>query len=203
MKLQQNHSRVPLQLRVDLIAKVWASLKPGMDFNIVYGQLLSRLEKVEEPSMEQAQALLQDPEMLMNEHEQKKASALNARAQLRAQIVNANIPRQTTDREKLVADTLAFVSRFPELRPSEVKKLTMLRQTNGNCDLRAVPFSEVASPESLADDLESAQELDNPRGGGGGGVHFSAASQAFFLLKNELLPSERTPAPSLSVAEIS
>ena len=201
MKLQQQHSRVPVQLRVALVAKVWASLKPGMEFNLVYGQLLSRLEKVEEPSMEQAQALLQNPEMLMNEHEQKKESALKAQAQLRAQIVNANIPRQAPDREKLVADTLAFVSRFPEIRPSEVKKLTLLRQTNGNCDLRTVSFSEVASPESLADDLERAQELDNPNGEGS--VHFSAASQVFFLLKNELLPSEKTPAPSPLLAEIS
>lgn len=201
MKLQQHRSRVPVQLRVDLIPKVWAGLKPGMDFDRVYGQLLSRLEKVEAPSMEQAQALLQNQEMLMDEPEQKKADALKARAQLRAQIVNANIPRRAPDREKLVADTLAFVSRFPGLKPSEVKKLTLLRQSNGNCNLRTVPFSEAASPESLADNLESAQELDNPRGEGS--AHFSVASQVFFLLNNGLLPSEMSPAPSPSLAEIS
>ena len=201
MKLQQRHSRVPLQLRVDLVAKVWASLKPGMEFNLVYGQLLSHLEKVEDPSMEQAQALLQKPEMLMTEHEQKKASALKAQAQLRAQIVNANIPKQAPDREKLVADTLAFVNRFAELRAVEVKNLTILRQSNDNRDLRTVPFSQVASPDSLADDLECARALDGPRRDGG--IHFSALSQTFFLLEDELLPSENIPAPSTSLAEIS
>ena len=201
MKLQQRHSRVPLQLRVDLVAKVWASLKPGMEFNLVYGQLLSRLENVEDPSMEQAQALLQKPEMLMTEHEQKKAAALKAQAQLRAQIVNANIPKQAPDREKLVADTLAFVNRFAELRAVEVKNLTILRQSNGNRDLRTVPFSQVASPDSLADDLECARALDGPRRDGG--IHFSAPSQTFFLLEDELLPSENIPAPSTSLAEIS
>jgi hypothetical protein len=186
---------------VDLVAKVWASLKPGMEFNLVYGQLLSHLEKVEDPSMEQAQALLQKPEMLMTEHEQKKAAALKAQAQLRAQIVNANIPKQAPDREKLVADTLAFVNRFAELRAVEVKNLTILRQSNGNRDLRTVPFSQVASPDSLADDLECARALDSPRRDGG--IHFSAPSQTFFLLEDELLPSENIPAPSTSLAEIS
>jgi hypothetical protein len=202
MKLQQPHSRVPPQLRVDLVAKVWASLKPGMEFNIVYGQLLSRLEKVEEPSMEQAQALLENPERLLAEQEQKKASAFKAQAQLKAQIVNANIPKQEPDREKLVADTLAFVNRFPTLTAAEVKKVTILRQTNGNRDLRTVPFSEVASPESLAEDLDCTQKLDDLNGKAG--VHFSISCQTFFLQENELLPSEKLPAPqSQSLVEIS
>ena len=94
MKLQQNHSRVPLQLRVGLVAKVWASLKPGMEFNLVYGQLLSRLEKVEDPSMEQAQALLRNPETLMAEHEQKKASAVKAQAQLRRKLSMPTSPNR-------------------------------------------------------------------------------------------------------------
>lgn len=201
MKLQQKHSRVPLQLRMDLVAKVWASLKPGMEFNPVYGQLLSRLEKLEHPSMEQAQALLRNPETLLAEHEQKRASAVKAQAQLKAQIVNANIPQQAPDREKLVADTLAFVNRFPELEPSEVKQVTVLRQSNGNRDLRTVPFSKIVSPESLADDLECAQKLADLNGEAG--VHFSAKCQTFFLQENELLPSEKSPAPPLALVEIS
>ena len=201
MKLQQRHSRVPLQLRVDLVAKVWSSLRPGMEFHLVYGELLSRLEQAENPSMAQAQALLQNPETLMNEHEQKKAATARARALLREQIVSANIPRQASDREKLVAGTLAFLNRFPELKPSEIKSVTVLRQANGNRDLRTVPFSEVASPESLADDLEHAQELDGR--GAGAGIRYSASCQTFFLLEHESLPSERTPMLSPSLAEIS
>ena len=201
MKLQQRHSRVPLQLRVDLVAKVWASLKPGMEFTLVYGELLSRLEQAENPSMAQAQALLRNPETLMTEHEQKKANAAKARALLREQIVSANIPKQASDREKVVAETLAFVSRFPALKPSEIKRVTLLRQANGNRDLRTVPFSEVASPESLADDLERAQELDGSPAEAA--VHYSASCQTFFLPDNELLPSERTPVSSPSLAEIS
>jgi hypothetical protein len=46
VKLQHNQSRVPLQLRQGLVAEVRASLKPGMEFNALYGQLLSRLEEV-------------------------------------------------------------------------------------------------------------------------------------------------------------
>ncbi len=200
MKLQQRHSRVPLQLRVDLVAKVWASLKPGMEFNLVYGELLSRLENAEDPSMAQAQALLRNPETLMTDHEQKKANAAKARALLREQIVSANIPRQAPDREQLVAETLAFVSRFPALKPSEIKRVTLLRQANGNRDLRTVPFSEVATPESLADDLERAQELDGSPAEAA--VHYSASCQTFFLPDNELLPSEKTPVSSPSLAEI-
>jgi hypothetical protein len=93
------------------------------------------------------------------------------------------------------------VNRFAELRAVEVKNLTILRQSNGNRDLRTVPFSQVASPDSLADDLECARALDGPRRDGG--IHFSAPSQTFFLLEDELLPSENIPAPSTSLAEIS
>ena len=142
-------------------------------------------------SLEQAKALLRNPETLLAEREQKKAAAVKAQAQLKAQIVNANIPKQTPDREKLVADTLAFVSRFPTLNAAEVKRVTILRQTNGNRDLRAVPFSAIASPESLAENLEGAQKLDD--GNGKAGVHFSASCQMFFLQENEASAQREIP----------
>jgi hypothetical protein len=201
MKLQQKQSRVPLQFRQGLVAEVRASLKPGMEFNVVYGQLLSRLEKVENPSLEQAKVLLRNPETLLAEHEQRKASALKSQAQLKAQIVNANIPKHVPDREKLVADTLAFVNRFPTLNALEVKRVTILRQANGNRDLRTVPFSEIASPESLAEDLDCTQKLDDSNGEAG--AHFSTSCQTFFLQENELLPSEKSPVPAPSLVEIS
>jgi hypothetical protein len=201
VKLQQKQSRVPLQLRQGLVAEVRASLKPGMEFNALYGQLLSRLEEVEAPSLEQAKALLRNPETLLAQREQKKAAAVKAQAQLKAQIVNANIPKHTPDREKLVADTLAFVNRFPTLNAAEVKRVTILRQTNGNRDLRAVPFSAIASPESLAESLEGAQKLDD--GHGKAGVHFSTSCHMFFLQETALLPSEKSPAAFPSLVEIS
>ena len=154
--------------------------------------MLSRLEEVEAPSLEQAKALLRNPETLLAQREQKKAAAVKVQAQLKAQIVNANIPKQAPDREKLVADTLAFVNRFPTLNAAEVKRVTILRQTNGNRDLRAVPFSAIASPESLAENLDCAQKLDD--GNGKAGVHFSTSCQMFFLQETELLPSEKSPA---------
>ena len=183
------------------MAEVRASLKPGMEFNVLYGQVLSRLESVVDPSLERARALLRNPEMLLAGHEQKKAAAVKAQAQLRAQIVNANIPKQAPGREKLVADTLAFVERFPTLNAAEVKRVAILRQTNGNRDLRAVPFSAIASPESLAENLEGAQKLDD--GNGKASVHFSASCQMFFLQETELLPSEKSPAAFPSLVEIS
>ena len=201
MRLQQKQSRIPLQLRQVLVAEVRASLKPGMEFNVLYGQVLSRLESVVDPSLERARALLRNPEMLLAGHEQKKAAAVKAQAQLRAQIVNANIPKQAPGREKLVADTLAFVERFPTLNAAEVKRVAILRQTNGNRDLRAVPFSAIASPEALADNLDCAQTLDD--GGGKAGLHFSASCQTFFLQENERLPSEKSPAAFPSLVEIS
>jgi hypothetical protein len=201
VRLQQKQSRLPLQLRQGLVAEVRASLKPGMEFNPLYGQLLSRLESVVDPSLERARALLRNPETLLAEHEQKQASAIRAQVQLKGQIVNANIPKQAPDREKLVADTLAFVNRFPTLNAAEVKRVTVLRQTNGNRDLRAVPFSAIASPESLAENLDCGQKLDD--GNGKAGVHFSTSCQTFFLQENELLPSEKSPAAFPSLVEIS
>jgi hypothetical protein len=60
VKLQQYQSRVPLQLRQGLVAEVRASLKPGMEFNVLYGQVLSRLESIVDPSLERARALLRN-----------------------------------------------------------------------------------------------------------------------------------------------
>lgn len=71
-----NQSRVPVQLRRDLVAEVKSSLKSGMDFNIVYGQLLSRLEKCEQPSMERAKLLLQNPEALICERRNESGGIL-------------------------------------------------------------------------------------------------------------------------------
>src|SRR6266568_1843100 len=115
MKLTMNQSRVPVQLRKDLVAEVKSHMERAMDFNKVYGQLLARLEKSDNPSAEQAKLLLRNPARLLVEHEEKRAASLKGQEKLKAQVVNANIPKKASSRDQLVADTLAFVHRFPML----------------------------------------------------------------------------------------
>lgn len=185
MKLKENQSRVPIQLRKDLVAEVKSSLKPGMDFNKVYGQLLSRLEKSEQPSMEQAKLLLQNPAILLADHAERKAASLKAQEGLKAQVVNANIPKKAANREQLVSDTLAFVAGFPMLTAVEVKAVTLLRQENGNRDPRVVHAHEIASPDELADNLAGSQPLEASVGKSG--ARFSASCQVFMLKEGESL----------------
>lgn len=180
-----NQSRVPVQLRRDLVAEVKSSLKSGMDFNIVYGQLLSRLEKCEQPSMERAKLLLQNPEALIAHHAQRQAASLKAQVNLKAQVVNSNIPKRTANREQLVAETLAFIAGFPMLSAIEVKAVTLLRQQNGNRDPRVIHAHEIASPDELADNLVEAQPLEASVGRSG--PRFSASCQLFMLKEGESL----------------
>lgn len=196
MKLRANQSRVPVQLRKQLVVETKCSLKPGMDFNIVYGQLLSRLEKSEQPSMEQARLLLQNPAALLADHAERKAASFKAQETLKAQVVNANIPKKVANREQLVADTLAFAARFPMLTVTEVKAVTLLRQENGNRDLRVVHTHEIVSPEDLADNLADAQPLE--ASAGISGARFSASCQIFMLKEGESLRHD----PHLSTAAV-
>lgn len=193
MKLTMNQSRVPVQLRKDLVAEVKSRLTPGMDFNTVYGQLLSRLEKSDNPSTEQAKLLLRNPARLLVEYEEKRAASLKGQETLKAQVVNANIPKKASNRDQLVADTLAFVHRFPMLTVMEVKMVTLLRLENGNRDPHVVHAHEIASPDELADHLTSSQPLEASNGKSG--ARFSASCQVFMLKEGESLehdPQHRT-----------
>ncbi len=198
MRLKANGSRVTVPLRKELVAEVKSSLKPGMDFNVVYGQVLSRLEKCEQPSMEQAKLLLQNPEALLAHHAQRQAASLKAQENLKAQVVNANIAKHAADRKRLVAETLAFVDRFPMLTASEVKAVTLLRQENANRNPRVIHTHEIASPDELADNLAEAQPLE--ASAGKSGARFSASCQLFMLKEGESLthdpkcPTAGTPA---------
>lgn len=185
MKLTMNQSRVPVQLRKDLVAEVKSHLEPGMDFNAVYGQLLSRLEKSEQPSIEQAKSLLKNPAALLADHAERKAASLTAQERLKAQVVNANIPKKASNRDQLVADTLAFVHRFPMLTVMEVKMVTLLRLENGNRDPHVVHAHEIASPDELADHLTSSQPLEASLGRSG--ARFSTSCQVFMLKEGESL----------------
>ena len=156
-----------------------------MDFNMVYGQLLSRLEKSEQPSIEQAKLLLQNPAALLADHAERKAASLTAQERLKAQVVNANVPKKASNRDRLVADTLAFVARFPMLTVIEVKAVTLLRQENRNQDPRIVHVHEISSPDDLADNLENAQRLEALMGKPG--IRFSASCQVFMLKDGESL----------------
>lgn len=155
MKVHAYASKVSAQLRKDLVPEVKAVLPLGADFNILYGQLLARLERTENPSLHQAKLLLENPEALLEERDQKLAKRSQAKQELETLIVKANIPRATPDRDKLVMDTLAFLGLFQKLSPVEVKQLTLLRQENGNRDPLVVPFSKVTTPDDLASNLEN------------------------------------------------
>jgi len=198
MMLKVTGSRVPVQLRKDLVAEVKSSLKPDMDFNVVYGQLLSRLEKCEAPSIDQARLLLQNPGLLVADHMKRQAASRKAQENLKTQVVNANIPERVPDRDELIADTLGFIGRFPMLTAAEVKAVTLLRLENGNCDLRVVHVHEVVSPDELAEDLENAQPLEvssrKP------GARFSASCQIFLLKDGESLQSEPKALPAEALA---
>ena len=185
MKLTTSQSRISVQLRKDLVAEVKSKLQPGMDFNTVYGELLSRLEKSEQPSMEQARLLLQNPAALLANRAERKATVRKAHEHLKAQVVNANIPKKAANRDQLVADTLAFVARFPLLTVMEVKAVTLLRQENGNRDPRVVHAHEIASPDDLADSLAASQSLETSAGKPG--ARFSASCQVFMLKEGEAL----------------
>ncbi|MBE0540421.1 MAG: hypothetical protein IH623_03460 [Verrucomicrobia bacterium] len=194
MKLTMNQSRVPVQLRKDLVAEVKSRLEPGMDFNMVYGQLLSRLEKSEQPSMEQAKLLLQNPAALLADHAERKAASREAQERLKVQVVNANIPKKAANRDQLVADTLGFVARFPMLTATEVKAVTLLRQENGNRDPQVIHTHEIASPDELADHLTSSQPLGAPLGRPG--ARFSASCQVFMLNDGEAMEHDPEAAPA-------
>ncbi len=83
------------------------------------------------------------------------AEALKARRKenLRA-IVNANIAKNTPDREKVVADTVVFVDQFKGLSTTQVKELSRLRQRNGNVDPELVDFVSFRSADALAAALD-------------------------------------------------
>lgn len=194
--MKANGSRVPVPLRKELVAEVKSNLKPDMDFNIVYGQVLSRLEKCEQPSMEQAKRLLQDTDALVAEHKERQAASLKAQENVKAQVVNANIPRKAANRERLVAETFAFVARFPMLTVSEVKAVTLLRQENGDRDPRVIHAHEIASPDELADNLADTQPLETSVGKPG--VRFSSSCQVFMLMEGESLSHD----PELPIAPV-
>lgn len=185
MKLSANQRRISVQLRRDLVAEVKSRLEPGMDFNTVYGQLLFRLERLEQPSMEQARLLLQNPTALLADHAERKAASHEAQERLKTQVVNANIPKKESDRDQLVADTLAFVARFPMLTVMEVKAVTLLRQENGNRDPQVVHAHQIATPDELADSLAGCQLLEASVGKPG--ARFSASCQIFVLKDGETL----------------
>ena len=185
MKLTMNQSRVPVQLRKDLVAEVKSKLEPGMEFNTVFGQLLSRLEKSEQPSMEQAKLLLRNPAALLADHAERKAASREAQERLKVQVVNANIPKKAANRDQLVADTLGFVARFPKLTATEVKAVTLLRQENGNRDPQVIHTHQIATPDELADSLAGCQPLEASVGRPG--ARFSASCQVFMLKEGESL----------------
>ena len=160
MKVHAYTSKLSSQLRKDLVPEVKAILPPGVDFNILYGQLLARLEQAENPSLQHAKLLLQHPEVLLKERDQKLAKRSKANQELDVLIVKANIPKAAPDRDKLVKDTLSFLGLFQKLTPAEVKRLTLLRQENGNRDPLVVPFSKVNTPEDLANNLENHLTVD-------------------------------------------
>lgn len=198
MNLKQ--SRVPVPLRKELVAAVKSSLKPGMDFNAVYGQVLYYLEQTACPSMEEARLLLRNPEALLAAHAEKKAATLQAKERLKAQIINANIPQLAPQRQQLVAETLAFVNRFPKLTIMEVKAVTLLRQENGNRDPRVVSTYEITTPDALGDDLANAQKLETSVGNPG--ARFSASCQIFLLKEGEHLQHEfQPPIPELAALD--
>jgi len=70
-------------------------------------------------------------------------------------IVNANVKAASTERERLVGETMVFLGKFPGLSTRQVKELTLLRQANGNEDPRVVPFSDVTTPDGLADAVDT------------------------------------------------
>jgi len=192
-------SRVPVQLRQELVAEVRACLKPGMEFNVLYGQVLLRLEKAAQPSLEQARAWLREPETLLAERAQQKTVVQQAQERLKAQVVNANIPKLEPLRDQRVAETLSFVNRFPQLTPAEIKAVTLLRQENGNQDPRVVYLYQIATPDDLADDFADAQPLEGSAGRPG--VRYSASCQLFLVKAGEVLHHERRAA-SPALAEI-
>jgi hypothetical protein len=135
--------------------------------------------------MEQAKMLLRNPAALVAAHAEKRSAALQAQERLKAQVVNANIPKKAATRDQLLADTLAFITRFPLLTVMEVKAVTLLRQENGNRDLRVIHAHEIASPEDLADNLAACQSLETSVGKAG--ARFSASCQIFMLKEGEAL----------------
>lgn len=191
MKLRADRNRVPVQLRKDLVSEVKSRLLPGMEFNAVYGELLSRLEQSEHPSMEQAKLLLQNPAALAAAHAERKSAALHAQERLKAQVINANIPKKAADRDQLLTDTLAFIARYPLLTVTEVKAVTLLRQENGNRDLRVLHAHEIATPDELAENLAACQPLESSVGKPG--PRFSSSCLVFMLKEGEAL--EHAPHP--------
>jgi len=83
------------------------------------------------------------------------AEALEVRRKesLRA-IVNANIAKNTPDRDKVVTDTVTFVDQFKGLSTTQVKDLSQLRQRNGNVDPDLVDFVSFRSADALAAALD-------------------------------------------------
>lgn len=155
-----------------------------MEFNAVYGELLCRLENSEHPSKD-AKVLLENPAALATAHAEKKSVAHQAQERLKAQVVNANIPKKAANRDQLVADTLAFIVRFPLLTPMEVKAVTLLRQENGNRDLQIINAYEIASPDDLAENFAACQPLETSVGKPG--ARFSRSCQVFLLKAGEAL----------------
>lgn len=69
-------------------------------------------------------------------------------------IANANLPKNTPNREAVLQETLRFLGKFKGLSTAQVKDLTLMRQKNGNVDPELVDFSKVAMADDLADALE-------------------------------------------------
>ena len=200
MKLRTDRKPVPVELRKGLVHEVKSRLSPGMEFNAVYGELLCRLENCEHPSMEQAKALLENPAALAAAHAEKKSVAHQAQERLKAQVVNANIPKKAANRDQLVTDTLAFIARFPLLTAMEVKAVTLLRQENGSRDLQVTHVYEIASPDDLAENFAACQPLETSVGKAG--ARFSRSCQVFMLKEGEALvhTPQRVVAPEPAMA---
>ena len=103
-----------------------------------------------------------------------------------SQIVSANVAKATADRDKVIAETVAFIAQFQRLSTHEVKELTRLRQENGNRDLQVVPFSKINNADDLAANLDEKLSIDN----------------AFVLKDGESLRGLGDPAMALSSVEM-
>lgn len=154
-------SRLPTRLRQELVLEVRAVLPDGADFNALYGQLLARLERADNPTLEQARLLLQQPGELLAERVRAREARASAAQRLRNFIVAANVSKLLPEREGVIADTLAFLGRFERLDPVEVKRLTLLRQENGHRDPLLVPFARVRTADDLVANLEKFCHVDD------------------------------------------
>jgi hypothetical protein len=184
MRIPKTVSRVSAELRRELVAEVKSVLPAGAEFNVLYGRLISHLEKAESPSLEQARLILANPHALLEEHAANTRSTAQAREAIKRLIVEANVPKAMNGREQVVEDTLAFLNRLNDLSPNQVKELTLMRQRNGNTDPELVGFEKIESAEALAENLDA---------------HYSAANHFVLLRGQTLKANEYSRVPSFSM----